>query len=366
MKGVRDLILSLLGLLLCIHLCAQESVASLEKEAFEALESNSGKAERLANELLKATQKNDTSLYTVNAYTILGIVNKNKGFYLSALNFYLKALEIAENIKDEGRISAILNNIGVLYQLQDNYKVALKYFNRSLHLEEKLGNPLQKSIRYFNIGDCYKELHSYDLALSHYNSSLLIEEKYKNKEGILFSYLGIAEVYIAIKQYSDAKRMLEKANTFLTVKYLEPEILYHKLKGIFYLETKKMNAVISSLEKAKSLSIKNNFPIHLLDIFQVEIRYYDAVGNWKNLAETYKKYTKLSEEQNAIEVKNKIQDLTFRHDLQKKELEIKLIQEERDFAKKLNRFNSKITLFLILVLLFIVGFVVYQIQSRKK
>jgi hypothetical protein len=61
-----------------------------------------------------------------------------------------------------------------------------------------------------------------------------------------------------------------------------------------------------------------------------------------------------------------LNDLMYSNDLNKKELEISLIEEERNFANRLNVYNSKISWFLILLLAFIVAFIFYEFQKRKK
>jgi tetratricopeptide (TPR) repeat protein len=342
----------------------QDKLTELDSLAFAALESRSGKAEEFANHLLEKTKGNPNSLHTINAYTILGIVNKDKGYYVSALNFYLKALNAAQIKKDQERVSSALNNIGVIYQLQRNYQAAISYFSNSLKIEEKYNNPLQKSIRYYNIGDCYKELDSFELALSYFNNSLLIEQKYNNKEGITYAFLGIAEVYLGIGQIEDAKRILDKIN--LEVHYVEESIFHNKLLGTYHLKKDNFAQALVAFQAAQTISEKHNFPIHLVEIYKSQIDVLDKLHNKDLLVEKYRELTDLNDRLNAIEIQNKIHDLTFSNEIQKKEMEISLIAEERNFAEKLTRYNGKIALFLMVVLLLIASLVIYSLRKRKK
>lgn len=347
-------------------LFSQRSIRELDALAFKALEEHSGKAEEYANQILKKSPGNDSSQFVINANTILGIVHKDKGFYLSSLNYYIKALNAAEKSKDEGRVSAALNNIGVIYQLQRNFETAIKYFSNSLTIEEKLNNPLQKSIRYYNLGDCYKELDSFEIALSYFNNSLLIEQNKKNTEGVIYAYLGISEIYLEIGQPQDAKRMLDKIQETLSPQFIEESILYYKLSGIYYFNKQDMSNALSSFLVAENISKKNQYPNHLLEIYKREIKVFENLKDWKQLSEKYKEFTSLNDRLSAIEIRNKMHDLTYSNELQKKQLEISMIQEERDFAEKLNAYNKKTTWFLVLLVIFIVGFVVYGIQKRNK
>ncbi len=352
--------------LLSFALSAQKDLEELDKQAFKALEEHSDQAGSLANEMLKITKENQSSKHTINAYTILGIINKDKGYYVSSLNYYLKALNAAEKQKDEGRISASLNNIGVIYQLQQNFVTAIDYFSNSLKIEEKFNNPLQKSIRYYNIGDCYKELDSFDIALSYFNNSLIIEQKYKNTEGIVYALLGIAEIYLEIGQIDNAKGILDKINVKLKGSYIEESIFYNKMLGTYFFKKNNYVEALNAYQLAENISGKHNYPIHLVEIYKCQLMVYEKQKNLALLAGTYKKLTQLNDKLSAIEIRNKIHDLTYNNELQKKDMEIALINGEKNFAEKLNVYNTKITIFLIFLLLVIVGIVVFGIQKRKK
>lgn len=96
----------------------QSSVQELKKldsKAFSYFEKNNPKkAEETAYQILELEKNKKVSIFQVNAYTLLGIINKNRGFYINSLENNLHALNLSEQLKDSGRISACLNNIGVI------------------------------------------------------------------------------------------------------------------------------------------------------------------------------------------------------------------------------------------------------------
>ena len=94
---------------------------------------------------------------------------------------------------------------------------------------------------------------------------------------------------------------------------------------------------------------------------------------WKECAIYYSFYTHLTQELNDIKVKNQLEDMIFQNELTKKNLEIELVQEERDLAKKnsimnkqISNYSSKITAFLIVSILLIVGIIVFGLNRLKK
>jgi tetratricopeptide (TPR) repeat protein len=344
---------------------SQANLKKLNDQAFTALERHSPDAVTYANQILEFKKENDTSVYVINAYTILGILNKDKGYYISALNYYLKALDGAEKRNDQARISSTLSNIGVLYRLQGNLNLAISYFSKSLKIEEKLKDDLQKSIRYYNIGDCYKELDKFDLALTYFIKSLLIEQKNKNIEGEIYANLGISEVYLEVGQIEDAKKILDKIKVRLKDEFSEVSILYYKLMGIHFFKSNRLDEALLTLKKSENLSKKNDFPIHLLEIYRVEISILERQENWKSVSDKYREYNELSEKLVAIEVRNKVDDMMYSNDLHKKELQISSLQGEKKIADRLSTYNMKIAWFLILLVVFIVGFIFVGFKRNR-
>lgn len=365
-KQIKYYTLFLMLFLLHQTALSQDNLKLLGAKAYNSLEKNLRTTEKLANELLDKATKSKSNSHIINAYTILGILNKNKGYYISSLNYYLKALNFSERIQDNGRVSASLNNIGVIYQLQNNYETAIKYFNKSLKLEDKLNFPLQKSIRYYNIGDCYKEIKSFDLALSYFNNSLIIEQKFNNTEGIIYAQLGIAEVYLELGQVDDSKRILDKIAANLKTEFIESNIIYNKLLGVYSFKKVDVAKALNLFTIAKDISLKYKYPNHLLEIYKCEIKVFEYLKNWIALSAKYKQLIELNDQLSAIEIRNKIHDLTYNNELHKKEIQISRIQGERDFAEKMNVFTNKLTWFLVIMLISVVVFVFYGVSKRKK
>lgn len=244
----------------------------LDSSAFAALESNAPDATKKANELLAASQKANSPVHQINAYTILGIINKNKGYYITSVDYYNNALKVAEKSKDDARISACYNNIGTVYQIQENYEKALVHFKKSLEIEEKLKNPLQKSIRLYNIGEIYREMDSLSLAISNFNSSLIIEKEHKNNEGIVYALLGLADVYLQLDRPTDASISLDDAKDLIEETDIELLILYYTLRGELHYRKGEFDESLSTLQKAKDISKENEFRVHLMDIYEKEIK----------------------------------------------------------------------------------------------
>lgn len=347
----------------------QLSQAELEKLAFEQLESGKGDPSEAALLILQKAD-NQPSKYVINANTILGIVHKNRGHYISALEYYITALDASEQLGDKGRISASLNNIGIMYVLQENYSKAIYYFNRSLKLEEKLNQPLQKSIRLFNLGDCYKELEQYDEALGYYTNSLLIEKKEKNKLGIVYAELGIADVYAHTNRLTDAKVTLNKVQELLPDADLEAELLFYKLTGETAMAENRFAEAESSLKKAEQFSWKHDLKNQLLDIYQLLAQLYSTNNQANQAVVYYRKYIETAEQLQNNFVKNQLEDLTYQNKLKRKQLQIQYLKEQQTLAEKnakamqeLRKYDWKTMIFSVFALLAVITVVFIGVRK---
>ena len=146
-------------------------------------------------------------------------------------------------------------------------------------------------------------------------------------------------------------------------------MIYGKLKKLRL----NSNVALEHYKKAESISNKNEFRIHLPEIYELIITILKDEGKWKECTKYYSLHTALSKELNDIKVKNQLEDMTFQNELTKKSLEIELVQEERDLATKnsllneeISNYSAKITAFLIISILLIIGIILFGLNRLKK
>ncbi len=348
---------------------ADISVVKLDSLAFVALESGERNPIPFADEIV-TREANNPSIYLNNAYTVLAIVHKNKGHFVLALEYNFLALSVAEKLKDNARISVSYNNIGIIYVLQKNYQRAIDYFEKSLKLEEKLHNSAQKSIRLYNLGDCYLKLKQFDEALGFFTSSLVIEKKLKNDLGVLYAQLGIAEVYIRLNRFSDVSLTLTEANKLMSFSDADAKLLYYRLKGEEAIGNSNTSEALLWLHMLEKFSIDKDLKNDLLDVYLLLSTIYQKSNDFKMALSYSRKYIQLNEQLQSNFIKNQLEDHTFKNELKGKQLEISLLQEEKELAKKneesvrvLHALDVKIILFVVGALIVILSFVFLGIRK---
>lgn len=164
------------------------------------------------------------------AYHIQGIASYNMGNYTAALDDYLKASKAYESIGDKVGYGACLNNIGTIYDEQENYEQSLAYFEQALESFEDSDLKHQYAITLGNIGLSYSNLDSLDLALDYNFRALSISEEEGDKEVKSVTLGNLGDIYYRYEIFEDA---LESYNKALT--------LFEELNDL----TKKSNALAS-------------------------------------------------------------------------------------------------------------------------
>ncbi|MBK9107577.1 MAG: tetratricopeptide repeat protein [Saprospiraceae bacterium] len=146
-----------------------------------------------------------------NSLNNIGNLYNNQGNYALALTYYEKSLAIKEEIGDKGGIASSLGNIGNIYKNQGNYKRALEYYEKLPAIFEKSGDKQGYANSLNNIGNIYHNQGNYPRGLEYYEKSLAIQEGLGNKKGIAYSLSNIGLIYKDQVNYSRALEYTKKA-----------------------------------------------------------------------------------------------------------------------------------------------------------
>lgn len=136
--------------------------------------------------------------------------------YSEALDYFNKACSLFIEQYDETYfgIATVYNNIGTIYDIQNNYVRALDYYEKALKIQmETFGVPHSDiAVSYNNIGGAYFRRGIYDLALENYKKSLkmFLEIFDDNYPAVALSYNNIGEVYYAQTDYVHALEYYKK------------------------------------------------------------------------------------------------------------------------------------------------------------
>ncbi|MDV7188013.1 tetratricopeptide repeat-containing sensor histidine kinase [Lutibacter sp. TH_r2] len=177
-----------------------------------------------AQESVKSSKLIEQLSYSITDSARISVNYKLGEYYLnsktdSSYFYYLRALQLAEKIKDTISKGYILHDLGYKYDIDSNHKIALEtYFkakDRYILNKDSLGIAQIEN----NIGYCYMHLFDEDKAIGHYLESIALYRKFEDEEGIALNLTDIASLYydfenydFAIKKYKEALEIYKKLN----------------------------------------------------------------------------------------------------------------------------------------------------------
>ncbi len=133
--------------------------------------------------------------FEMRAYIELGIEYFFHSNYDKALEYYFKALHIAEEAGDEETISECQSEIGIVYKNQGKYDLALKYNQKALDYARYSGDSSWAAVCYANQGTIYLMKGYFNLALNNYLTALKTFEKLDQKRRMGACYLNVGKIY---------------------------------------------------------------------------------------------------------------------------------------------------------------------------
>lgn len=99
--------------------------------------SNPKKAKQYVNKAITEVDKEQIYL-RASCLNLLGALLKHEGEYKQALENYLLALPLKQQIKDKRGVASTSNEIGTLYEQTNNYPQALRYYKQALEICEEI------------------------------------------------------------------------------------------------------------------------------------------------------------------------------------------------------------------------------------
>lgn len=160
-------------------------------------------------------QENAEDYYAVDAAHMLGISANAE----DQLNWSLKALEIAEQSKNEKTkkwLGPLYNNIGWTYHDLGQLENALNLFEKSLEWNEQYGSKRSIFIAKWTIGSVYRSLNRVEDALEVQQNLLVEVENGWSETNVGYVYEELAECLLAICKVEESKPHFSKAYSLLS------------------------------------------------------------------------------------------------------------------------------------------------------
>jgi adenylate cyclase len=298
----------------------------------------------------------------------IGLAYYVKGDYLNVLNFWQQSLDAYRSISDKVGIGNLLSNIGAVYFNQGDDPKALEYYLESLRVSEETGNKLRIATALTNIGAVYfNKKATYDKAGEYYLRALEMAEASENLDAIGVSSVNLGEIYMERGDHTAALQFFEKALTALkktggnesfvytnigksyrlrgryeeALKYQQQGFEKAKMKddklemsiarnaiGDTYFAQNNFNLALENYLKAKDLGEEIGSRTLLKDTYENIAKCYSALSDYRKALEYQRLYSITKDSLYNEENSQKLAGLQFQFDIEKKEAEIALLNQE--------------------------------------
>lgn len=172
---------------------------------------NYAKAIETFYETLRIKEQQQDTIGMANVSNNIGIVFETQNNTQQAIALYQKALELYEKANHMKGIGLTSNNLGVLYKNKRDYTRALEYLNKSLEVDKKLGNKNELGKTLNNIGELHREMGNFTQAKKSLLEAQSIFEQTKNSNGLVATTINLGAIANDKTSYTEAKTLYNKA-----------------------------------------------------------------------------------------------------------------------------------------------------------
>ncbi|HMK07342.1 MAG TPA: hypothetical protein VK476_07425, partial [Flavobacterium sp.] len=224
---------------------------------------------------------------------------------------------------------------------QGDFAKALKCHLSAFKVNKKRGAKSSMQINLANIGISYEKQKKYSIALSYHLEALKISQEIQDRKSIAVNYGNAGEIYMLIAKTANDK-LVEKNNLSLSIAYLK---------------------------KAITLCNELDFKGPLIEFNEKLSEAYSITGNDLSALQAYKEYIVARDSVYTADLKSKIATIELNRELQLKEKEITLRNQQIQIKKleSKNKKNEKIILlFGISFLLAVISLMTLKFHARYR
>lgn len=295
------------------------------------------------------------------AYLSLAEVYQGRKEYDKGISSLEKALTLVE----EGSIpqANIFSQIAFTYTMNKQYELALDYSKKVLDIYlKKNGSLTNITSALYRIATIYHELEMYDKELEYLQRAEPYANTLNNLSWTSLIFVQKGMNFKKTQRYDSAVFYLKKGisirrqtnnKSLLSHSLYELGDLYNTLQ-----EPKKAEAQFLS---AIDLAIKSNFVDVKQSSFKNISSTYEALGNYEESLNYYKKYRFITDSLSAIDTKIAIDELQVKYETAEKEKNINVLKKENEQTKQ---FYTILTIAITFVLIML--FMIFYFIRKKK
>lgn len=313
-----------------------------------------------AEQMFNLANKSNDSLLLAHSYNQRGIIYKEKGDLEYAINDYLKANRIYENLSNPGMVNAH-TNIAIAYDILGQDTVALKWFKNAYKHAVTYNISRLETRATNNLANHYKTLKQYDSSEVYYNQ-LLKREDQLNRFYKTLLYQSLSEISIHNKDFDKAREYLNIAKPLVIEgNNVERKIQIYSVASKLENALKQYNKSVVQIDSAIYLAKQYKLPNRLFPLYLRKAEIHKILEQYQPATECYERYTTLRDSLLNMQEIQVIQESIAKYELDKREKAMKaFIENEKELKSNLYIVGS------LSVLLLISSIIIYRRYNITK
>lgn len=154
---------------------------------------------------------NETNKARASLYHLQALLAGARGDHQLAIGFYHKETEILELYNFTDKLGPVYGNLCGIYRTLGNYSKAIDYQLKSIETAENLKDIITVGIGCNNLGEIYQNLGSFQKSELYFNRYLEINSRIGNSLGDSFALAGLARLHTEWKDYTRAESLYRRA-----------------------------------------------------------------------------------------------------------------------------------------------------------
>ena len=327
------------------------------------------KALNISKQLLETEPDNSTyQRMQSDIYIRFGYVYYYQGKYDLAINSFFNAIKLLEDMGDEHGVGTCLSNISVIYESLDDFSKAIEYNQKALSIVKNSDIELLAQISN-NLCVDYIRLGNYDSAYYYIEKCIKINEDANDSPELLTNYLNLSRVFSGKSNYDSALFYLNASlNISKQLNSIVGLIDANYLMGKVYLDKKNYDKSEKHFKESMTFAQEAGITNSIKNANSLLSDVYKAKGDYKKAYEYFVVGSQIRDSIFNEESDARIADMEAKYQTEKKEEEIKLLQE----TAKLNQATAKTSkivfsaIIIILILTIVMVILAYRSYKHKQ
>lgn len=287
-----------------------------------------------------------------NIYNNLATISNREGNYLDAIEKYLQAAKLFQELEYWIALAQVYQNIGVVYDKLENFEDAIIYMIKALEINKKENHLTGLQGNYNSLANVYSGTDSLDKSRQYYELALDVARKDHDEFGLARTSLNLANLTRKQENYQEAGKYYDSAMYYSEKNHIVFGIIATKLNlGNYYNSLNEHKKALKVLREDQQMLSQYNIPDMSATLFYFMSNAFKGMGTHDSALYYYEKYAHINDSISGQQTKDKVLELERKYQLEQKAREIAELHNNILEQTSRNRFFLAAFIFVITILI---------------